>query len=225
MWMIGHLFSLRGVTAERPVVVYEGTSGLRAARVFWLLEYLGHPNVRVLDGGIAAWRRQGLPLSTDPVAPVPSTWHGTPNPERIATWQDVLARLGPRRRRPSWTRAARTSTGRGWSARVAVARFPAPCTSSGRENLTPDGRYKPADDLARDVRAARRDARPRGGDVLPGRVSRRAHLPGAPACSASATCATTPVRGRSGAIARTCRSSARSPREHAQNCRLCPQRR
>ena len=60
MWMIGHLFSLRGVTAERPVVVYEETSGLRAARVFWLLEYLGHPNVRVLDGGIGAWRRQGL---------------------------------------------------------------------------------------------------------------------------------------------------------------------
>ena len=58
MWMIGHLFSLRGVTAERPVVVYEHDSGLRAARVFWLLEYLGHPHVRVLDGGTERVARQ-----------------------------------------------------------------------------------------------------------------------------------------------------------------------
>ena len=35
------------------------TSGLRAARVFWLLEYLGHPNVRVLDGGFEAWHAAG----------------------------------------------------------------------------------------------------------------------------------------------------------------------
>ena len=56
MWMIGHLFSTRGVTAERPVVVYEATSGLRAARVFWLLEYLGHPQrprARRRHGGMA----------------------------------------------------------------------------------------------------------------------------------------------------------------------------
>src|SRR5687768_5082517 len=48
MWMIGHLFALRGVSPDRPVVVYENDSGLRAARAFWLLEYLGHPDVRVL---------------------------------------------------------------------------------------------------------------------------------------------------------------------------------
>ena len=49
MWMIGHLFSLRGVTPERAVVVYEKDSGIRAARAHWFLEYLGHPHVQVLD--------------------------------------------------------------------------------------------------------------------------------------------------------------------------------
>jgi thiosulfate/3-mercaptopyruvate sulfurtransferase len=94
MWMIGHLFSLRGVTPDHPVVVYEATSGMRAARVFWFLEYLGHPNVRVLDGGVKAWTRAGLPLTTVALAPKPSKWHGEPQPDLLATAADVSARLG-----------------------------------------------------------------------------------------------------------------------------------
>ena len=50
MWMIDHLFNLRGVTETTPVVVYDEQSGLRAARAFWFLEYFGHPSVQVLDG-------------------------------------------------------------------------------------------------------------------------------------------------------------------------------
>jgi thiosulfate/3-mercaptopyruvate sulfurtransferase len=94
MWMIGHLFSLRGITPERPVVVYEGKSGMRAARAFWLLEYLGHPNARVLDGGVPAWTAAGLPLTTDAVAPTPSKWHGEPHPDVLATWSQVNDQLG-----------------------------------------------------------------------------------------------------------------------------------
>jgi thiosulfate/3-mercaptopyruvate sulfurtransferase len=94
MWMIGHLFSLRGVVPDQPVVVYEHDSGLRAARAFWLLEYLGHPNVRVLDGGVASWQAAGLPVSNDPRAPIASGWHGTPLADRLATWRLVRDRLG-----------------------------------------------------------------------------------------------------------------------------------
>src|ERR1700730_2965768 len=69
MWMIGHLFSLRGVTPDRPVVVYEEDSGMRAARAFWFLEYLGHPNVKVLDGGMRAWKSAGFPVTTAVTTP------------------------------------------------------------------------------------------------------------------------------------------------------------
>ena len=51
LWIIEHLFAERGVSADRPVVLYEETSGTRVARAFWFLEFFGHPDVRVLDGG------------------------------------------------------------------------------------------------------------------------------------------------------------------------------
>lgn len=48
-----------GVGGDESVVVYEETSGTRSARAYWLLRFLGHPNVRLLDGGLADWRREG----------------------------------------------------------------------------------------------------------------------------------------------------------------------
>jgi len=65
MWMIQHLFEQRGVNLEKTVVFYEGISGMRAARGFWLLEYLGHTDVHVLDGGFNAWQAAGYPVTTE----------------------------------------------------------------------------------------------------------------------------------------------------------------
>jgi thiosulfate/3-mercaptopyruvate sulfurtransferase len=62
-----------GVRGERPVVVYDGATSMAAARAWWLLRYFGHPAVSVLDGGLAAWQRAGLPLEVgDPVRRPPA---------------------------------------------------------------------------------------------------------------------------------------------------------
>jgi thiosulfate/3-mercaptopyruvate sulfurtransferase len=147
MWMIGHLFSLRGVDPARPVVVYEQDSGLRAARAFWFLEYLGHPSVRVLDGGFGAWLGAGFPVAADPVAPTPGTWHGALVSERVATWQDVQTRLGDPATAIVDTRSEDEYRGRAVRAKRGGA-IPGAVHLEWKKNLTPDGRYKSPEDLA-----------------------------------------------------------------------------
>jgi len=141
MWMVGHLFSLRGVTPDRPVVVYETDSGIRAARVFWLLEYLGHPDVRVLDGGITAWTAAGRPVTTEARPPTPSTWHGTPTPSRLATRHDVLDRLGDPATTLVDTRSDDEHSGAVARARRGGA-IPGAVHLEWTHNLAPDGRFK-----------------------------------------------------------------------------------
>jgi thiosulfate/3-mercaptopyruvate sulfurtransferase len=54
-----------GVRGDRRVVVYDAATSMAAARAWWLLRYFGHPDVAVLDGGLAAWVAAGQPISTE----------------------------------------------------------------------------------------------------------------------------------------------------------------
>lgn len=147
MWMIGHLFSLRGVTPDRPVVVYEeGESGIRAARVFWFLEYLGHPDVRVLDGGAVAWTRAGLVMTTDVTVPVASTWHGDPDAAKLATWDQVLDRLGRADVAIVDTRSEAEYYGELVRAKRGGA-IPGAVNREWKQNLSADGTFKTPDEL------------------------------------------------------------------------------
>jgi thiosulfate/3-mercaptopyruvate sulfurtransferase len=146
MWMIGHLFSLRGVTPDRPVIVYEEDSGVRAARAFWFLEYLGHPDVKILDGGMRAWKAAGLPVTTDVTAPVPSAWHGTADPSKLATWREVAERLANPDVAILDTRSDAEYYGETVRAKRGGA-IPGAVHLEWTRNLTPEGTFKPAADL------------------------------------------------------------------------------
>lgn len=145
MWMIAHVLSYRGVHPDRPVVVYEADSGMRAARVFWFLDALGHPSPRLLDGGTTAWRAAGFSLTTDITAPTQSTWHGTLRPETVATWQQVAAALGQR-----GTAIVDTRSDDEYFGRVARAArggaIPGAVHLEWTQNLR-DGRFKSPEDL------------------------------------------------------------------------------
>jgi thiosulfate/3-mercaptopyruvate sulfurtransferase len=88
------LFGSRGVRADRPVVIYDHESGERAARAVWLLAVLGHPDVRILDGGAQAWTAAGHPLvrlTEAPPAIDPTRAPPTPPPFRGHMNLDLLA--------------------------------------------------------------------------------------------------------------------------------------
>jgi thiosulfate/3-mercaptopyruvate sulfurtransferase len=93
MFMIHHVLELRGVSNEKEVVFYEDNSGMRAARGVWFLEYYGHPNVTMLDGGFQAWKAAGAPVTTDASAPKAASFKTQERRDVLATADDLLRSL------------------------------------------------------------------------------------------------------------------------------------
>lgn len=62
-----------GIDDDTQVIAYDGQGGMYAARLWWMLRWVGHQAVAVLDGGIASWNAAGQQLSTDSVTKAPGT--------------------------------------------------------------------------------------------------------------------------------------------------------
>jgi thiosulfate/3-mercaptopyruvate sulfurtransferase len=145
-WMIGHLLASRGVEPTRPVVVYDEQSGIRSARAFWFLEYFGHPQARVLDGGFDFWERDGHTPSLDFAKPHASRWTVGAAPERLATWSDLRDRL----RTPDVAILDTRTDGEYLGATVRAKRggaVPGAVHIEWTRNLDDNGAFKSADQL------------------------------------------------------------------------------
>ena len=73
-----HAMRRAGVSVSRAVVVYDAATSLAASRAWWLLRHYGHPDVRVLDGGLAAWVAAGGPLAGAAETPRTGDFTGEP---------------------------------------------------------------------------------------------------------------------------------------------------
>jgi thiosulfate/3-mercaptopyruvate sulfurtransferase len=146
MWMIEHVLATHGVDASTSVVVYDEQSGIRAARAFWFLEYFGHPNVRLLDGGFTAWTAGGFDVTRDAAPPPKSAWTGQRHAHTLATWREVRCALSKQDIVILDTRSDEEYCGTTVRAKRGGA-IPGAVHIEWTRNLTPDGDFKPAREL------------------------------------------------------------------------------
>ncbi len=69
-----------GIDATTQVVVYDEDNGMYASRLWWLLRWMGHEAVAVLDGGFTAWAAEGRPVAVGVDVHAARAFSGTPNP-------------------------------------------------------------------------------------------------------------------------------------------------
>ena len=80
-----------GVGPASQVVVYDDAAGAFAARLWWMLRWLGHESVAVLDGGFSAWVAAGGPVSERSELPAPGNFSPRPRPELLVTTRELSA--------------------------------------------------------------------------------------------------------------------------------------
>ncbi|MHC6625811.1 sulfurtransferase [Streptomyces globosus] len=134
-----------GVCADVPVVVYDGGQGWAAARAWWLLRWTGHPQVRVLDGGLAAWTAAGGEVTSEAAAPVQGDFKPTPGAMGLldADGAAALAREGVLLD----ARAGERYRGEVEPIDPVGGHIPGALSAPTTENTGPDGLFLPAADL------------------------------------------------------------------------------
>ena len=82
-----------GISNKTRVIAYDERGGIYAARLWWILQYYGHSNVALLDGGWTKWSAEGRPVSTAEPAVTATDFVARPNSRWLATADDVLAAI------------------------------------------------------------------------------------------------------------------------------------
>ena len=82
-----------GISDSTRVVVYDERGGIYAARLWWILNYFGHPNVALMNGGWVTWTAEHRESSEVTPAPAGARFTAKPQPKWIATATDVVGAI------------------------------------------------------------------------------------------------------------------------------------
>jgi thiosulfate/3-mercaptopyruvate sulfurtransferase len=144
------IFSALGICGEETVVFYENDSGMRATRGAWALAYMGHPDVRILDGGLKL--AGALPLVTTVKPYAPTNFKGESHETEIASHSYIRERIGAPGVQIFDVRTDEEYYGERVRARHAGA-IPGAVHCDWVQNLANDGRFKPAAQLRAEFEA------------------------------------------------------------------------
>ena len=83
------VFSALGIETATAVVAYDDSGGMIAARLWWMLRYLGHARIAVLDGGWQTWVSAGAAIASGDEPAAPRRFSAAPRPDRLVTLGEV----------------------------------------------------------------------------------------------------------------------------------------
>ncbi|KVP81926.1 sulfurtransferase [Burkholderia ubonensis] len=137
----------RGLKQGQQVVAYDAQGGSYAARLWWLLRWLGHDSVAVLDGGLQAWQAAGQPLTTETQHPSRGDFRAQAPLESTVDAQAVLANLTSHARVVIDARAADRYRGENETIDPVGGHIPGARNRFFKDNLAADGRFKTGHEL------------------------------------------------------------------------------
>ena len=147
------MLAARGLKQGQQVVAYDAQGGMYAARAWWLLRWLGHDAVALLDGGLQAWQAAGHPLTQEVAPHSPGNFKaGAP----LAVTFDVQAverNLSTHERVVIDARAADRYRVENETLDRVGGHIPGALNRFFKDNLTADGRFKPAHSLREEFQA------------------------------------------------------------------------
>lgn len=141
------LFSGMGIGPATRVVAYDDSGGALAARLWWLLRYVGHTHVSLLDGGLPAWRKAGLPETRLVPELRTGAFHARPGSMPVLHTAEVEQRLGEGCLALLDMRARDRYLGRTEPIDPVAGHVPGALSAPFSENLGPDGRFRPPEEL------------------------------------------------------------------------------
>ncbi|MFA5914982.1 MAG: sulfurtransferase [Burkholderiales bacterium] len=141
-----------GVDARTQVVAYDAQVGVYPARLWWMLRWLGHENVAVLDGGYAKWTQEGRSVTSAAPRLAPAQFSG--QPRAISVDADyVLRSIGQPGRMLIDARGPDRFRGENETLDPVGGRIRGALNRFFRDNLDANGCFKPAQDLRQDFAA------------------------------------------------------------------------
>jgi len=152
-------FGRAGIDGTRQVVAYDQGSGAWAARLWWLLHWLGHERAAVLDGGLDRWRAEGRALTDAIASPQPAVFAPKP-PSATSSADEILRRIDDRSLLVLDARAPERYRGDVEPIDPVAGHIPGACNRPYVENLTREGVFKSAEALRREFVAVMDDTRP-----------------------------------------------------------------
>ncbi|WP_340399024.1 sulfurtransferase [Paenibacillus sp. FSL H8-0079] len=81
--------SKAGIGSNSRIVAYDDQGGMNASRLWWLLRYIGHEQVYIMDEGFSAWKNAKFPVTTDVPVQIPSSFEVNVQPAMLASVEDV----------------------------------------------------------------------------------------------------------------------------------------